>query len=136
MQFYLYLCSLVGKNRKHSSKIVCYDSSLPTLRELLDILMTFVMVMISWVFFRSPSIIDALVYIKKMFVGLDFSSSYFGGLPYVAAIILFDWITRKDERAVFPFENKLIRWTTYLAISIFVLSYLFLPKQSFIYFQF
>lgn len=122
-------------NRTHTDKIVAYDRVLPSMREFMQIVITFVLVAIGWVFFRSATIHDAFGYFYHLRQGFFKVPAELGGLRLVAVFLVMDWFARKEERNPHPFIPHLI----YLVLMVTVL--LVFGKGTnenieFIYFQF
>lgn len=63
---------LVGNNRKYMGSIVAVNSWFPSFKELVNILITFFLVVLAWVFFRSENITAAIEYLSLMFTKIDF----------------------------------------------------------------
>jgi alginate O-acetyltransferase complex protein AlgI len=95
-------------NRTHTDKIVAYEGMFPSVRELLQILLTFALVAVGWVFFRSASIYDALQYFRHIGHGLFTKPAELDGLKVVAAFLLMDWFARKEERNPHPYIPHII----------------------------
>ena len=133
---------LMEKNRKHKN-VVAANCIFPSLKEFVQIMFTFLLVVIGWIIFRSQSIDSALDCIQRIFtdnplVGLGILK---GKLIYLTPLFIIEWITRKEEHGL-CFNNisivskcKSLRWSIYTILFIVVL--LFSGKQDqFIYFQF
>lgn len=131
---------LLGRNR-NNLEVVAANRWYPSLKELAQMLFTFLLVALAWVFFRAESVGQALEILGKVF-----SSSLFEGsklIPErlslaVAIFVLVEWFGRRDEYALerlFLNWPKVIRWAIYLALAVLILIYQG-PKQGFIYFQF
>ncbi|PIB38371.1 MBOAT family O-acyltransferase [Maribacter sp. 4G9] len=132
---------IMGRNRKYTDAIVAENSWFPTLREFGEILLTFLLVVLAWVFFRSESLASALEYLNFMFTKLDFPPIYKNGLYSVGSLLFLDWIFRKDERLNFTFLkniNKKVLGIAEVAVLIIVVYLISLNTSSsqFIYFQF
>jgi alginate O-acetyltransferase complex protein AlgI len=97
---------------------------------------TFLLVLISWVFFRSESISTAFEFLKNMIFKIDVPNLHRSNIKYVIILMVCDWLLRKDERQVLHIKNKSIRWACYLILIWFVLAHFQLNPSSFIYFQF
>ena len=126
----------------HSTK--SNNSIISTLNDYRKITQTFLLVTLSWIFFRAQSINDAFSYIKRLFTNLDFKN-YTHPLGYrmldfyilIILFVLFEFLIRKDERKPFNFKSKIIRFIAYFIVILGIL--LFYDDQvdrSFIYFQF
>ena len=128
---------LRGTNRKYITSIVAKDKWLPNLKELFQIGVTFLLVMISWVFFRSENIINALNYLFKMITQIGLPSDNRGGVIFILLFVLVEWFNRKDERDLFRLENKYARWSVYIFLNHLIIAHFKLIDLSqFIYFQF
>lgn len=106
-------------NRAHTDKIVAYDGMLPSVKEFLQIVLTFVLVAIGWVFFRSASIHDALEYFRHIGHGLFTKPTELDGLKLVAVFLFMDWFARKEERNPHPYIPHilyLVAMTTLLLV--------------------
>jgi D-alanyl-lipoteichoic acid acyltransferase DltB (MBOAT superfamily) len=134
---------LLNKNRKHTSDIVASNSSLPTLKELGNILLTFSFVTIAWVFFRASNINIALVYLRNTLLSIIHNPQQFLHFNqnlyiffYIVPFLIGDWLLRRDERNLI-FTNKPIwRYVIYLLLFIALLVAGFKENSSFIYFVF
>ncbi len=131
---------LTSKNRDHM-EIVAQGRHLPTARELSQIVITFGLTTIAWVFFRAESISQALSYINGMFSKSLFSPPEIklGNfiLPMIA-FVLIEWLGREQQHAMANLGlkwNGFFRYALYYAI-IFSMFWLGGKEQMFIYFQF
>ena len=132
---------LLGQNRKHKGTIVAEHKWLPSLKEFIQILSTFLAVVLAWVFFRSENLTQAIEYLTLMFTSFDFPPIYKSGLYIVGALLFIDWIFKGDERLRFPtlkkYDKRIIRVGEAFCILIVVyLVSLNLSSGQFIYFQF
>ena len=138
----LFVPSLIlGRNRKYADAIVAENSLFPTLKELGQILLTFFLVVLAWVFFRSESLTSAFEYITFMFTKFNFPLIYKNGLYSVGSLLFLDWIFRKDERLNFTILktiNKNVLVVLEVAVLIIAVYLISLNTSSgqFIYFQF
>lgn len=116
------------------------QSFFPSFQTLLQISGTFMLITITWVFFRSNSISDAVNYLKLMFSPSLLSKPVQHGLaltiPLMAILFITEWLQFKN---IFSFEKLrgpvYLRWSLYLIIAVTCLAF-FKQNQSFIYFQF
>jgi D-alanyl-lipoteichoic acid acyltransferase DltB (MBOAT superfamily) len=128
-----------GMNRQHLS-VVAENSALPTPKETLQMLVTFTLTCIAWVFFRAESMKHALDYLAGIFTGpfLPKSFWYFNlfTLCAIAFTVAVEWRFRRCEH---PFQTaglpRPLRWSLYLGMFFLVLNFL-QYKAEFIYFQF
>ena len=128
---------LIGKNRQHTTTVVATDTLLPSIKELIQMVITYLSTMIAWVFFRSDSVMDGFKYLSIILTNFSFLLNGRTGMIFVIVFIIFDWIFRLDERNPINFRYKPIRWTVYIFFSYLILSKFRLFKTfDFIYFQF
>ena len=131
---------LTNNNRNHLS-IVAEHSALPTLKELLQMGLTFFITMMAWVFFRSESMTQALSICREIFSTSLFSLPAQRPLYMFLAIGIFmiiEWMGRRERFALESFllhRHRVMRWGFYYVLMMAIL--LFAGKeQTFIYFQF
>jgi len=114
---------------------------LPSIKDILAMSVTFGLTIISWIFFRSKSITDAIVYIKIMFTNELISLPKF--LPKFLILFIFifmviEWIGRENKYAISQIGvkwPKIWRYSFYYVLIFLILSYSNSDEQ-FIYFQF
>jgi len=134
---------LLGKNRKNTD-IVAEGKVLPSIKELIQMLVTFLLVVIGWIIFRSESIGQAWGYICGMaelgtlnacyrfFIQPDIRVSSWS----VVAMLAVEWIQRNKQFALdVKTGNKIIRHAIYI-IAIITIILFWGENQAFIYFQF
>jgi len=129
---------LRDKNRNHLD-IVAREKKWPTVREFAMMVVTFAMTIFAWIFFRAPTIHDAIQYIKGL-------SRFSFGIQYLAiqrynielillilAFILVEWSSRRYEHPVhgrFKIAKVLLIITGILMFGVYS------APSDFIYFQF
>ena len=134
----LFLPSFIfNTNRKYTTTIIAQNTLLPSPKELIQVITTFLLVTIGWVLFRSETIIDAFNYLNKMIVEINIPKSNRAVIPYIIILIVLDFIIRKNERHLILSNKKVINNSIYIlfAISIFLLFFKEI-QTGFIYFQF
>jgi D-alanyl-lipoteichoic acid acyltransferase DltB (MBOAT superfamily) len=128
---------LANKNRQFNDHIVAENRLLPTLTELGQMLNTFLLVTLAWIFFRAPNIDAAFEYI--LLIGNNFFSlpQFLPFSIYVLLFIILEWSQRRDERNVFSMPIPVFRNALYLAMSVMIVfHHKFIDQTQFIYFQF
>ena len=133
---------VLARNRQHTGEIA--DGKwLPSIREASGILTTFALTCIAWVWFRSESTSDAIVYFQRMVSPSLFSFPMetlprieryaFEGALYVVGLVAIEWPNRHREH---PLEGN--HRFVILALTIFLTALLgtFAKDSEFIYFQF
>lgn len=140
------LPSIIMKTNRNHIDIVAQGKTIPSIKEVCQMLLTFFLITLSWIFFRAQSVTDAFEYIKKMFTTLHIGIGYpykllNGNLTLLFLLFLllsFEWITR-DKFHPFQFDEKKIkqpiRWSIYIIFSLLIL-WLAGEQEEFIYFQF
>ena len=128
---------LMSKSIKVDSNIVAKDKNFPSIKECFQIIFTFISVTFSWAFFRSESILKSFAYLTQMVTNLSLPNDNRGGLYYVIAMLILDWLSRKNERSVL-FTNSFIKnWIIILVFSLVIIFFSFYNLNSeFIYYQF
>jgi D-alanyl-lipoteichoic acid acyltransferase DltB (MBOAT superfamily) len=131
---------LFNRNRRYSTDVAAQNRYLPTIKELIQMITTFIFVTIAWVFFRSNSINDALGYMNGIFSSSSYNFHFRLNYFIVTICLVFfilDWQFRENNRSILKIDNSLARWTIYIVLLLFVVSNFKLENQStFIYFQF
>jgi len=137
-----FLPLLLTNNNRSNLKIVAQGKYLPTIRELLQILLTFGLTVFAWIFFRSENIGHAISYISEIF-----SSSLFT-LPEIIPkttiiliifFILIEWFGREGKYAIEGIKqtnNSIIRLGIYILIAFSIFIFGNFDETEFIYFAF
>lgn len=135
---------LLNKNRENIG-IVAESQVLPSLKDTLAMILTFILIVFAWIFFRAENLMHAFSYI-----GTIFSSSLFilpvgfGGwkaLTTLLGIIVFmsvEWLQRDKQHGLdlsATIFSRLVRWGIYLIIILLIIVFGG-QQQEFIYFQF
>jgi len=119
----------------------------PRLIHLSEILLTFILVSIGWIFFRANSISDAFYIIKNIFKGWGSGFSEVklvaGGMRTLIAFALIGFMgivhVIQERGSAKQFLNKrplVLRWAIYLAIMVLIILFGVFNEVQFIYFQF
>jgi len=128
--------------KKHNTK----DRLFPTAKELINIVMTFTLVMLTLVIFKSETIRDAYIYYSDLFSTSLFSIPTIPGkkinilftLLFILIMFIIEWIERQGEYGFATLGLKWyrpIKWTMYYGL-LFIIFYFTGKEQQFIYFQF
>lgn len=139
----LFLPYLLLKRKTKFAEDVAAHSTLPSLKECTQMLVTFCLVVLGWIIFRAQSIQQAYEYIYRMFSELTFS------IPqspqdkkttlFIIIMLLFEWIHRKKQ---FGIQISLLAWkpiyrySLYIALMFTILLFSSGRATQFIYFQF
>jgi len=133
---------LTNNNRKNLS-VVAEGKLLPSFRELIAMLTTFVLTVFAWIFFRAENISHAFSYIGEIFSKSFFHAPNFLNLKLILLILFFmfiEWYGRQDQYGLKNLGakwNKILRWMLFFFL-IFVIYFFgnFQKNSEFIYFQF
>lgn len=134
---------LLGRNRKHVSNPIARDTGVPGLKELLQMLATFIYVSFAWIFFRANTMAHAMDYIKHIALNLFNDTAFLHHLwqdkkvvVYVLPLLLMEWWLRHDERILKLSKYKWLNWMIITVLTLLIINYFFYSKAKFIYFQF
>ena len=138
----LVIYNILNINTKYQH-CVAYNRALPNIKELLQMILTFVLVVIGWIFFRADTVMQAFQFISRMFATmLDAPYISFEKTPLYMAVVLLmvEWLQRGRQHAlqfpnIFPLNYRLVRWLIYLSITVIIVCFRG-QSQTFIYFQF
>ena len=131
---------LFNKNRSHIDS-VAKGKMLPSLKEFSRMLLTFLLVVLAWVFFRADSMHQAINYISHIFTSALFKIPEIRPslvIMVLAVFIFMEWLGREKNYAIENFAIHLsipLKWAFHLFL--FTVIILCMGKeQPFIYFQF
>ena len=135
---------LLKKNRVNTDT-VAEGKIFPSIKEFFQILLTFSLTVLAWVFFRAENIGHALSYLSTIFSKSLFSIPHFHGMRHglttailISIFLLIEWLGRSEQFAIAKMGvqwKRPIRYTFYYLIILAI--FLFMGKQQqFIYFQF
>jgi alginate O-acetyltransferase complex protein AlgI len=132
---------LIFKRNRKNLKVVAENRIFPTFSDFFKIIFTFILILFSWIFFRSNNLNMAFRIISKIyndFFILDPVSPNISIILLIPFMIVVEWSSRRDNFGLEKFGNtwpKILRYSFYylLILSIFWFSG---EQQQFIYFQF
>lgn len=136
---------LLGANRKYTNQ-VAEGRVLPTWREALQMLLTFALVVIGWIIFRSNSISEAWAFVVQMLTHITqgppawINPAKMNQLMIAIAIMLsFEWWNRTEEHE-FALNKTIsfiwVRRILYVGIALLIIYFGKFEYNQFIYFQF
>ncbi len=139
-----FLPLLLTKRNRNNLGTVAQGKIFPSLKELLSMLFTFILVVFGWIFFRTENLPHAINYISEIlspsfFEVPKFSNTRIFSIALIICVfVLIEWLGREQQFAIQNLGIKWkrpIRYVMYYAIIITI--FLFSGKyQQFIYFQF
>ncbi len=130
-----------GTNRKHT-KVVAENRYLPNIREVIQMLRTFVLTVIAWVFFRSDSVRDSVYYLKKIISGnfsqtIHYQKDVMLLIPLIGVMLMIEWINRdKSHQLDIQRFSPVIRHSMYVFLLLLIFFFGKYSSTTFIYFQF
>ena len=135
------------KTNRNNLEIVAQGKTFPTFKEFLQMLVTFVLTVFAWIFFRAENIGHAFSYISEIFSSSLFTAPRFEGMEnlfttsvLITIFLLIEWKGRENQYALEGLKNvnlKPIRWLSYVFILLAIYFYgNFGDTVEFIYFQF
>jgi len=144
------LPSVLFKTNRRNLDIVAAGRIFPNFKELFSMLITFMLTVLAWVFFRAANVKEALHYIGRIFsrsalrppngnAFLGSATSIYQMLVLVVAFLLLEWRGREQQYAIARLGYKVpvaIRWSLYLVLILVVYYFNSDQKVPFIYFQF
>ena len=122
---------LFNTNRKYTTSIIGENANLPSPKELFQVGVTFILVIIGWVFFRSLTLEDSFKYILSM--TLEFDATYINKIPLIILLIFLEWKFRFCERKIY---GELPKRLLYDLLIVFLIIGFYGNNKEFIYFNF
>jgi alginate O-acetyltransferase complex protein AlgI len=140
----IYFVPLLLSNKNRSNlDTVASNSTLPSAREFAQMIITFLLVCTTWVFFRAATVTDAIGYFKAMFANKFLPApGYFNIDMVTLAGLLFvfiaaEWTTRlKSVGVLNSVKNRYVRYAIYYILVLAVFLFGSFREAEFIYFQF
>jgi D-alanyl-lipoteichoic acid acyltransferase DltB (MBOAT superfamily) len=136
----LYFLPLILSGNMNKKKKIAKGKLFPSFKEALNILLTFILVTVTFIFFRAESVVQAFQHLDRMF-GISIFDK-FNFKPIAASMVLVmavvEWLGRDQNYAIehtFSKWPKIMRWAAYFVITMLI--FLFASKgEQFIYLQF
>lgn len=130
---------LLGKNKRFTDTVAT-GRILPNIRECFQMLLTFILVVIGWVFFRAETITQAFEYLGGIFsstlLSVPDTMGQNANLLCIAFMLVIEFIKRSSTHTFeLHQKSKLIRWSIYIGI-ILMICIFGGHSENFIYFQF
>ncbi|WP_312298600.1 MBOAT family O-acyltransferase [Chryseobacterium sp.] len=133
--------SIIMKTNRNNLETVAQGNILPTVKEFFQMILTFTLAVLAWIFFRAENITHAFSYISGIFSKSLFSIPTITPRLLMLLIVIFmviEWLGREQQYAIAKLGLKWkspLRYAMYYAIIIAI--FWFAGKdQQFIYFQF
>jgi len=136
---------LLNKNRINTD-VVAQNKNIPSLKELLLMINTFMLTVFAWIFFRAENISHAFSYINTIFSELIFTIPEFQNMKQAGITLLLimffmiiEWFGRKEKYAYENIKNindTFKRHIIYILTIVIILMFGNFQENQFIYFQF
>ncbi|MGV8913864.1 MAG: MBOAT family O-acyltransferase [Kaistella sp.] len=141
------LPSIILKTNRNHLEIVAKGRNLPTLKEISQMALTFVLTVFAWIFFRAENIGHAVEYVSGIFSrslftfpGLGTMENFWTTIVLVVIFLLVEWQGRENKYALEgmnKINRKAVRWFSYVIILLTIYFYGYFGENvEFIYFQF
>lgn len=141
--------SIIFKTNRTNLDIVAQGKYLPSVKELFQMVVTFMLTVFAWIFFRAHTLGHAIIYIKKLLIGIlktpgeILLKAFWEPYEVIAIIlllifILIEWLGREHKYAIAYIDkcfNKSVRILFYYLI-VFAIFWFGGKEEQFIYFQF
>lgn len=133
------------RQKNSRQKVVAYGKNLPTIFEFFEVLSTFTFISLSWIFFRSSNINQAINFISKLFSSSLFSipnyidiNLFMKTIALLTFFIGIEWWGRTNKYAIETFGwNWKRKYRLLFYYSLILMIYMFAGgEEQFIYFQF
>lgn len=135
-----FLPLLLSNSNRNNIDVIKVSWNFDSVKVIFNILITFSITCIAWVFFRARTITDAVLYLKRMIVNRDFSFQYLDNERYsyelLLVIGLFVVVEWNNRTKVEPLSGKRSMLKVALAIAAIIALGTFSDYKEFIYFQF
>ncbi|MEY8758558.1 MBOAT family O-acyltransferase [Chryseobacterium tongliaoense] len=131
---------LVTNKNRQNLEVAAMGKFLPSVKEIFQILITFLLTCFAWIFFRAESVAQAISYIKKIFsntlltVPQPFPVKI---LALTAVMFVIEWINREKVHGLkIERFSPWVRRGVYIVIIYIIVRYANFGNNEFIYFQF
>lgn len=131
-----------GTSRRYKGSTVAQGKTLPSLKEVSLMAVTFMLVVIGRILYRAKSIPDAIGFFGKMASGLTVTYPFLDRWTalYIIIMVWVEWMHRNNSHGLAIDGNGLmrhraVRWAFYYLITLTIILQTG-PNETFIYFQF
>ena len=135
-----FLPLLLLKRNRNNIEATRLQWNIESLNTVFQIVFTFSLSCIAWVFFRAKSITDALLYLKGVVTNGDFVSQYLSNERYnyelLLMILLFIWVEWNNRFKEEPISGKYSSVKLALCLAAIPALGTYSDYKEFIYFQF
>ncbi len=138
--------SIIFNTHRDNLNTVAQNKYLPSLKELISIIITFGLTVFAWIFFRARSVPDAFSYLSGIFSKSIFNMPQISGMRNIFIMIIItivfiviEWLGREEQFALAILKKRnspIFRYTCYFVIILVILIFGNFNENQFIYFQF
>ena len=138
--------SIIKNTNRINLDSIAKDSLFPSFKELAQVVLTFFLTCIAWIFFRAKSLEAAFNYLetlfsKSLFTLPQLQSNQISFKILVLLLIFFlviEWINRKENHGLYMRESdsKIYKWVLYFIVFAAIVGWGVATKSEFIYFAF
>jgi len=128
--------ALAGRHRRHHDT-VAHQRLVPSARELAQMATTFLMVLLAFVLFRSPTLADAVGFLNRLANGPRTLPQLDHAFVLASAMLGVEWLQREKAHGLaIAHLPRLARWLIYDLLLAVLFWYAHTTYAPFIYFQF
>jgi D-alanyl-lipoteichoic acid acyltransferase DltB (MBOAT superfamily) len=129
---------IFNTNRKYTTSIIAENKLLPTPKEFVQVITTFLLVTVGWVFFRSESLLDSFNYVSIMIGEFDIPYEFRSKLVYIFLFLILEYFIRNKPRLNFFNNNEIYNSDVIVNSVLIVITIIYFGRINvqFIYFNF
>ena len=135
-----FLPLLLLKKNRNNIESADLSWNLESIKVRLNIVLTFLLSCVAWVFFRAKTITDAVLYLKRIFVNGEFASQYLSNERYnyelLIMVVLFVLVEWNNRTKIEPISGKYSYLKLALCLASIIALGIYSDYKEFIYFQF
>ena len=141
-----FLPLMLAKRNRKNMEVVAMGKYFPTVREVINMGITFMLTVFAWIFFRAESLSHASSYIstifsKSLFTYPEFTGKHqaLGAIFMVVFFCVIEWSGREQQYAIEKLGihwTRTLRWSFYALLILFIGLFVPTHETPFIYFQF
>jgi D-alanyl-lipoteichoic acid acyltransferase DltB (MBOAT superfamily) len=136
--------SIILKTNRNNMEIVAKNEMLPSFKEFFNIIITFSLTVLAWIFFRAENVHHAFSYISgilkpSLFTIPQLKKAALAPLILIVFFMIIEWMGREHQYALqklWTKKPKILRWGFYFFLMILIGLFLQTHETPFIYFQF
>lgn len=138
--------SMILKTNRNNLEVVAKGKLLPSFKEAIQLLTTFLLATFCWIIFRAESLTHAWQYITGIFDASILTPLYFVGIKkafslflLIPILLLFEWLGKEQNYALENLHERWprgVRWAFYASMVFLIGNFMQTEETPFIYFQF